>query len=191
MLHTILNFGKLATILKTGWGWLIAIGVFVADYFAGHAFITSLVVFVTLMDAVWGIAVSLKQGKFTKSELARLTIDKLAVYGCAMIVFVGLDKVIHTTAATSVVGTAIVLVEFWSGMASMLILFPHIVFLRLLKKWLIGEIASKLKVDESEVEDALNAIHTKPVKRQNKRVTDEQIEEARKVLIREARKYQK
>lgn len=162
MLHTILNFGKLASILQTGWGWLIAIGVFVADYFAGHSFIVGLVVAVTIMDAVWGIAVSLKQGRFTKSELARLTIDKLAVYGCVMVVFVGLDKVIDSTMSASIIGAAIVLVELWSGMASMLILFPHIVFLRLLKKALTGEIASKLKIDEAEVEKELKRLHTKP-----------------------------
>jgi hypothetical protein len=147
---------KLAAILQTVGGWF-ALGVlFVVDYFAGHSFVVLLVVAVTLMDAGWGIAVSVKQGKFTLSELARLTIAKLAVYGCALFVFVGLDKIVDNTVSASIVGAAIVLVEFWSSCASMLILYPNFLFLRLLKKALTGEIASKLHIEESDVEKVLD-----------------------------------
>lgn len=142
---------KLMAILQTLWGWFLALVLFTVEYFAGHKFIVFLVVAVTLMDAVWGIAVSIKQGKFTLSELARLTIAKLAVYGCAMFVFVGLDKMTNTVLTAAFVGAAIVLVEFWSSCASMLILYPKFLFLRLMKKALTGEIASKLHISESEV----------------------------------------
>ena len=60
---------KLYTILQTGWGWLVGAAIFLMDYFAGHSFIVFLVVAVTLMDACWGIAVSVKQGRFTLSDL--------------------------------------------------------------------------------------------------------------------------
>lgn len=152
-------FSKLESILQTGWGWGLGGVLFVADYFSGHMFIVWLVVAVTLMDAIWGIAVSVRLGNFTKSELLRLTIDKLAVYGCALFVFVGIDRIGNTTLTASVVGAAIVLVEFWSSCASMLIIYPHIVFLRLLKKALTGEIASKLHVDKDEVDKILNELH--------------------------------
>ena len=142
---------RLGSVLGTGWGWVLGIGIGIAEYVAGHSFIVFLVVAVTLIDAAWGIAVSLHQGRFTKSELARLTVSKLAVYGCALFVFIGLDKFIDTTFTASVVGAAIVLVEFWSSCASMLILYPNFLFLRLLKKALVGEIASKLNMSEEEV----------------------------------------
>ena len=147
---------KLLCLLQTMAGWLSLAVISFIDYFAGHGFVVLLVVAVTLMDAGWGIAVSVKQGKFTLSELARLTIAKLAVYGCAMFVFVGLDKIIDNTISASIVGAAIVLVEFWSSCASMLIMFPHFLFLRLLKKALTGEIASKLHIEESDVEKVLD-----------------------------------
>ena len=146
---------KLESALNTIGGWCALLGLFVLDYFGGHSFVVLLVVAVTFLDAVWGIAVSVKQGKFTLSELARLTIAKLAVYGCALFVFVGLDKITDTTFSTSIIGAAIVLVEFWSSCASMLILFPHILFLRLMKKALTGEIASKLHISEDDVESVL------------------------------------
>ena len=146
---------KLCSILQTLSGWCAFVAVFLMDYFGGHGFIVFLAVAVTLMDAVWGIAVSIKQGKFTLSELARLTISKLAVYGCALFVFVGLDHVTDSVITGSLIGAAIVLVEFWSSCASMLILYPNFLFLKLLKKALIGEIASKLHIPEEDVEKVL------------------------------------
>lgn len=156
-MHLLLHvLTKLETILHTLWGWVLWTIFAIANYFAGHAFIVYLVIAVTIMDACWGIAVSLKRGEFTLSELMRLTIDKVAVYGCALFVFVGLDKIVgETTLSTSVIGSAIVLVEFWSSCASMLIIYPNMPFLKLLRKALTGEIASKLRVGAEEVENAL------------------------------------
>jgi len=148
-------FDKLTLILRTIEGWLIAFSLIIADYFAGHSFVCFLVASVTLMDAVFGIWVSLRRGQFALSELARLTIDKVTVYGCAMFVFVGLDRFAGTTLTASLVGAAIVLVEFWSSLASMIILYPHIPLLKLLRKAMTGEIASKLKISEDDVEEVL------------------------------------
>ena len=157
MIHQALHsIQKLPQVLSTVWGWLTFIGIAIMDYIAGHSFVVFLVVAATLIDAGWGIAVSLKRGQFTKSELARLTIAKLAVYGCALFIFIGLDKFIDTTITASVVGAAIVLVEFWSSCASMLYLFPNFLFLKLLKHALIGEIASKVHMTEDEVKEILN-----------------------------------
>ncbi len=146
---------KLQAILHTVQGWVVAFVLFAADYIAGHELAVGLVVAVTLMDAVWGITVSIRKARFALSELARLTIGKLAVYGCAMLVFIGLDKMVGMTLSASVVGAAITLVELWSASASMLILFPNFLFLKLLRKALRGEIASKLGVKEEDVEDLL------------------------------------
>ena len=146
---------KLYAILQTGCGWIVGASFFLVDFFAGHSFIIFLTVSVTLIDAFWGITVSVKKGRFTLSELARLTIAKLAVYGCALFVFVGLDRMIDTVLSAALIGAAIVLVEFWSSCASMLILFPNFLFLRLLKKALTGEIASKLHISEEEVKEVL------------------------------------
>jgi hypothetical protein len=158
---------KIVASLSTLQGWLTGLAVFIADYFAGHAFVCLLVLVVTMMDAIWGIAVSIKRGKFTRSELARQTIVKLAVYGCTLVAFVGLDKMVDTTISASIIGAIIVLVELWSSCASMLILYPHMAFLRLIKEHLIGEIANKLNIPESEVEEVLKDIHSQHPKEDN------------------------
>lgn len=151
------TFTKLGAILQTVQGWVVAAGIFVAEYFfADHATVVWLVLTATLLDAVWGIAVSISHGQFTLSELMRLTVAKIAVYGCALAVFIGLDKVTGTELSTDIVGGAIILCETWSMLGSMLIIYPHIPILQLLRKALTGEIANKLNVDPEEVEDILN-----------------------------------
>jgi len=148
---------KLGTILQTVQGWAVAAGIFVAEYFfADHATVVWLVLTATLLDAVWGIAVSISHGQFTLSELMRLTVAKIAVYGCALAVFIGLDKVTHTELTTDIVGGAIILCETWSMLGSMLIIYPHIPILKLLRKALTGEIANKLRITPEEVEEVLN-----------------------------------
>ena len=84
---------KLLSILHTVQGWIVAVVLFMLDFIAGHELAVGLVVAVTLMDAIWGITVSIKRKKFALSELARLTVGKLAVYGCAMLAFIGLDDI--------------------------------------------------------------------------------------------------
>ena len=147
---------KLQHILHTIAGWFVGLILFLGDFIGGHELAVGLVVFVTLMDAIWGISVSIKKKRFALSELARLTIGKLAVYGCAMLTFIGLDKMIGMTLSASIISTAICLVELWSASASMIILFPNFFFLKLFKKALTGEIASKLKIPEEEVDAVLN-----------------------------------
>lgn len=152
----ILHIGeRFSAILHTVQGWIAALVLLIADYIAGHEFAVGLVVAITIMDAVWGIAVSIKRGKFALSELARLTVAKFAVYGCAMLTFIGIDRIIDADITTAAIATVITLVEFWSSCGSMLILYPNLPALRLLKKALIGEIASKLHIPEEEVEKVL------------------------------------
>ena len=142
--------------------WFIACLLFVVSIFAPHWFLISLVSAVTLVDAAWGITVSVRHGRFALSELMRLSVVKLAIYGCALFGFAGLDMFVQMqtglelSLTTSVIGIVIILIELWSTCASMLILFPHFPFLYILKRALTGEIAHKLGVSEDEVAGILN-----------------------------------
>ena len=91
----------------------------------------------------------------------RQTVEKLVVYGTAMLVFLCIDKAIETETSwefaltSGVVGVVIAMTETWSFLASLLILFPTNPFLRMFQKALVGEIARKLQCDEDEVEAIL------------------------------------
>ena len=141
--------------------WFWGLFLFIADAVSGGTLIIYLVVVATVIDLIFGIAVSVKRKSFTKSELMRLTVEKLVVYGAALLVFLCIDKAIaektdfEFALTSGVVGVVITMTEAWSFLASMLILFPKNPFLRLLQKALIGEIARKLQCDEDAVESIL------------------------------------
>lgn len=154
---------KLTVVLSTVWGCLLAIFLVIANFLAGYETMVGFTVAAVLMDAAWGIASSLKQKRFTKSELARDSFSKLAVYGSVIVLFILIDKLIGASngLTTSAICICIILVELWSTSASMLICFPDMPFLKLLKKALVGEIASKLNVKTEDVENALQALKRK------------------------------
>ena len=91
------------------------------------------------------------------SELARNTYSKLSVYGCCIVLFIGIDKMVgsDTGITTSAICIGIVLVEAWSTCGSMIICYPDLPFLKLLKKALTGEIARKLNVPTDKVDEVL------------------------------------
>lgn len=154
---------KLGTILQTVQGWVLSAGIFLAEYFfADHATVVKAVLIATLLDAVWGISASIKQGKFTLSELMRQTVAKIAIYGSALAVFIQIDKVASTDLCTTVVSIPILVCEVWSMAGSMLIVKADMPFLRLFKNVLKGEIANKLNVAPEDVEDILTEEKSKP-----------------------------
>lgn len=164
---------KLIDILRYPASWLAGLGLFIADAVSGGVLIVYVVIIATTIDLICGIAVSIKRKNFAKSELARLTVEKVVVYGTALLVLLCIDKVIAAETSwefaltSGAVGVVIALTEMWSFLASLLILFPTNPFLRMFQKALIGEIASKLKCDESEVEKILkDSVRRRKVKRQ-------------------------
>ena len=152
---------KLSEALSTVWGWLLFLGLVVMNFIVWYEKMVGFTVMAIVLDAVWGIAASLIQKRFALSELARDTIAKLAVYGTAVFVFILIDKLTGLSGGltTSIICIGIILVEMWSMSASMLICFPHMPFLNILKKALAGEIASKLKVKPEDVAEALDTLH--------------------------------
>lgn len=145
---------RLSEVFETIFGWFLAIFIAVLNFFALHKGIISIVLISVVIDGIWGIIVSVKQGRFVLSELARLSVSKLLVYGCVLVLFIAIDKLLggQMLISSTIIATLIVLVETWSTLASMIIVFPDMAFLRLLKKVLKGEIARKLNVEESAVE---------------------------------------
>lgn len=161
MIEHFLN--KLSEVLSTVWGWFLCTVLLVMNFIIGYEKMVGFTVAAIVLDAVWGIAASLIQKRFALSELARDTFSKIAVYGTAVFIFILVDKLVGVNSGltTSVICIGIILVELWSMSASMLICFPNLPFLKLLKKALAGEIASKLNVRPEDVTAALETLHTK------------------------------
>ena len=155
MINHILN--KIQMILSAASGWISLLGTIVANFFAGCKLSVSLVLLLVFLDLGWGIASSIKRGAFARSELARESVSKFAVYGCCIIASVALDKLIGITFSISTISICalIMLVEMWSMAGSMLIVFPNMPFLKIIRPILLGEIANKLGVSVDEAKQYL------------------------------------
>jgi hypothetical protein len=132
---------KLQAILSTFSGWVSLLGVFLANFFAGYQSAIDAVVIVVTLDLAWAIASAIKRGTFAYSYLGKESVNKLSVYGSVIVGFVVLDKLVGMAlpVTTIVVCLLISLVELWSMAGSMLIVFPNMPFLRLLRPILRGE----------------------------------------------------
>ena len=132
---------KLQAILSTFSGWVSLLGVFLANFFAGYQSAIDAVVIVVTLDLAWAIASAIKRGTFAYSYLGKESVSKLSVYGSVIVGFVVLDKLVGMAlpVTTIVVCLLISLVELWSMAGSMLIVFPNMPFLRLLRSILRGE----------------------------------------------------
>lgn len=124
-----------------------------------YAFVIVLVTI--LLDALFGVLVSIKRGNFVLSKLGRVTVLKITSYGAALVIVYMVEKLVHDTGFIGVKVAAgwAVACEFWSLSASILILWPDAYFFRILRRQLKGEISAKLgkSIDDilPEVEDKL------------------------------------
>ena len=152
---------KLLAVLEQSWGcglWLMgSLLSFLSPVKYG---LLAILVFV-VADLVFGTAVSLRKERFILSYLLRETPAKLVVYfGSALLIFTAealfFDKTFFIT--KSVVALACVC-EGWSILGNWLVLFPNMLFPRLLKLQLKGEVEKKLgteihtELDNSELGD--------------------------------------
>ena len=150
-------FEKFASALSTIYGWLLAIGIGVVNFFAGYELSIIAVVFCVFADLFWGIWAAVKQNKFAQSELVRDTFSKFVAYATAIIMAVLMDKLsFDSIICTSIFTLVICVAEVWSISGNILIVNPNIVFFRIIKPALKGEIAKKLNVTEDQVDEVLN-----------------------------------
>ena len=162
---TIQHIGeKLIEIAKYPLSWIAGFFLFLMNAVTGGAVIIYIIILASIIDLGCGIAVSRKRGTFTKSDLIRQTVEKVTVYGLAMLIFLAIDQVVadktdFTWALSSgIVGVIITLAETWSALAALLIIFPDNVVLKFLEKALKSEIAGKLGVSEDEVSAILDSM---------------------------------
>lgn len=161
-IHNVIGsmFDKFASALSTIYGWLLAIGIGVVNFFAGYELSIIAVVFCVFADLFWGIWAAVKQHKFAQSELVRDTLSKFVAYATAIIMAVLMDKLsFDSIICTSIFTLVICVAEVWSISGNILIVNPNIVFFRIIKPALKGEIAKKLNVTEDQVDEVLNKIN--------------------------------
>ena len=154
---------KLADIFTHAGGIITWCTCTIGSLLAGYEGRMFLILFCVIVDAYWGINNAIRAGRFVLSDLMRDTINKILAYMSVFLVLLGIEKVegIESQICTTIIVGLIAATELWSISGNILIRHPNLLFFRLLKPALIGEIARKLHVDEQQVEDILNGKDTK------------------------------
>ena len=149
---------KLMYLLGTIWGKILLIVAWIIEFVGGYELaIWSVVVAITL-DLIWGVWASIVRGKFAKSELLRETISKMTAYMSGLLMFILAEKNLPGDSffIVSIIATVMVCTELLSMSANILIVNPKIMFFKLIRPALKGEIANKLHVPEEKVDEILD-----------------------------------
>lgn len=150
LLHQMQTLIKL---LSTGYGWALASFCSLLTFFAPEKYAFTVVLAAILIDAVFGIIVSVINGRFVLSKLGRVTIFKIASYMSALIMVFMIERLAHDSGffGIKVVAGWAVACEFWSMSASILIIWPDAAFFRIMRRHLKGEISAKLGTDIDDI----------------------------------------
>lgn len=140
-------------LLSNGYGWAIASVCSALTFFASERYAFTVVLAAILIDAVFGIIVSIMNGRFLLSKLGRVTLFKIASYMAALVMIFMIERLAHDSGflGVKVVAGWAVACEFWSMSASILIIWPEAAFFRILRRHLKGEISAKLGTDIADI----------------------------------------
>lgn len=122
-------------------------------FFAPEAYTFAVVLIAIVLDAIFGVTVSIKSGGFVLSKLMRVTTFKMFSYGAALVMIYLAERLVHDSGFIGIkvaAGWALAC-EFWSMSASILIIWPDAYFFRILRLHLRGEIAAKLGNDVADI----------------------------------------
>lgn len=138
-------FDKLCGLIENSWGWLLSGGVFVFNFITPEKYSFIALGIAIAFDLLFGITAAVKQGKFFLSSAFRETPGKVLIYFGFLFVVYSSERVFGNgsfliTKGCSALGCGC---ELWSMLASALIIKPNMLFPRLLKLQLKGEIESK------------------------------------------------
>jgi len=136
----------LKKVAQTGYGWVIAGGAFIFNYFSPEGYAFTLVIVAILLDALFGLMVAVKYDKFILSKLGRVTMFKITSYFAPLVILFMMEKLTHDSGFIGIKVAAgwAAACELWSMSAHILILWPDSPFFKLFRRQLKAEIASKI-----------------------------------------------
>lgn len=149
---------KIPAVFNNIFGWVLA---FCTGFVAwlGNEGVSLLIVLMAIgWDLIWGVAVAVKQKKFVLSRLLRETMVKVFIYIGTLLIVLVCERSLNENwgVITRVVAVVAACIELFSSAGNILIIKPNFVFIRLFKKYLIGEIAEKLNIGTDEAETIIN-----------------------------------
>ena len=138
-------------------GWIIALFSAYIAWLGNDSGSFLLVLIAIVWDMAWGIASAVKRHDFVLSYLLRETFCKIIVYIGAMSIVLLAERMLGLTSGLTVKIIAVIAtsVELFSSAGNILIIKPDFVFVRFFGKYLVGEIADKMKISHDEARQIL------------------------------------
>lgn len=146
---------KLQEMLGQSCGWVLSAAAFLLNFIAPVKYAFLAMGVAMLMDLLFSMVSTCKQGKFILSQIIRDTPAKVIVYGGFMLVVYVTERIFgDDTSLLTKGGCALACAcELWSMLGSALIIWPNMLFPKLLKLQLKGEIEAKLGKNISNILD--------------------------------------
>lgn len=146
---------KLQDMLSQSWGWVLSAIIFMLNFISPVRYAFLAMAVAMLMDLLFSMVSTWKQGKFILSQILRDTPAKVIVYGGSMLVVYVTERIFGDDASLFTKGgcTLACVCELWSMLGSALIIWPNMLFPKLLRLQLKGEIESKLGKNISNILD--------------------------------------
>lgn len=143
----------LKLVFTTLWGWILILFSALWAFIKPEAFAFMVVAIAIGLDLFWGIASALKRNEFIFSETLRETFKKVAIYGSSLLVVYAIERILREDwlVVTRVLCVIAAACELISASASMLIVKPDMIFLRLFRLQLKGEIAKKVGLNAEDI----------------------------------------
>lgn len=132
---------------------------YILTFFSGIGEFLAAIVFAVIADAILGVVVSVRKGKkYFRSGRLRDSATKLLVYMILIALMISIDKItcLDSYLAIRAISVLILFAEAYSVVVSFVILCPKTIAGKLLKHYMIGEIANKLGKTEEEVKEMLD-----------------------------------
>ena len=138
-------------------GWIIALFSAYLAWLGNDSGSFLLVLIAIVWDMAWGIASAVKRHDFVLSYLLREMFCKIIVYVGAMSIVLLAERMLGLTSGLTVKIIAVIAtsVELFSSAGNILIIKPDFVFVRVFGKYLVGEIADKMKISPDEARQIL------------------------------------
>lgn len=148
-------WSKLIALFSTFWGWIVGLFTFIVAFLLPVKDMFILLFIIIAVDMLFGIWASIIQKKSITSSKLRGTIIKTMIYLVVLSLSFAIENQLGWGLICKVLFSIASSIELYSVIANLLIIHPNMVFLKLFSKLVKGEIASKAKVKEEEVDKFL------------------------------------
>ncbi len=149
---------KIYDVLSTVWGKFITLMVFCGSFLGDRLPLLYYIAIAIAIDGAWGIATALRSGRFILSTLIKKSAVKIfayvSIYGIVALIEKGYTSG-EFMITSSIIASILIASELWSTLGHIGIAYPDWLVVKLLKRYLKGEMSKKLNIPEEELDDIL------------------------------------